>query len=84
VARACARARTRVRALSLLLTCSLSRTVVSTPALEEEGEEARGLNMAVNMWFTQVYRMLQCVAVCCSVMQCAAVCCSVLQCVAEC
>ena len=25
--------------------------------------------------------MLQCVAVCCSVLQCAAVCCSVLQCV---
>ena len=28
------------------------------------------------------YRMLQCVAVCCSVLQCVAVCCSVLQCVA--
>ena len=28
--------------------------------------------------------MLQCVAVCCSVLQCAAVCCSVLQCVAVC
>ena len=28
--------------------------------------------------------MLQCVAVCCSVMQCVAVCCSVLQCVAVC
>ena len=27
-------------------------------------------------------RMLQCVAVCCSVLQCVAVCCSVLQCVA--
>ena len=26
--------------------------------------------------------MLQCVAVCCSVLQCVAVCCSVLQCVA--
>ena len=26
-------------------------------------------------------RMLQCVAVCCSVLQCIAVCCSVLQCV---
>ena len=29
-------------------------------------------------------RMLQCVAVCCSVLQCVAVCCSVLQCVAVC
>ena len=28
--------------------------------------------------------MLQCVAVCCSVLQCVAVCCSVLQCVAVC
>ena len=28
--------------------------------------------------------MLQCVAVCCSVLQCAAVCCSVLQCAAVC
>ena len=28
--------------------------------------------------------MLQCVAVCCSVLQCAAVCCSMLQCVAVC
>jgi len=28
--------------------------------------------------------MLQCVAVCCSVLQCVAVCCSVLQCVAAC
>ena len=28
--------------------------------------------------------MLQCAAVCCSVLQCAAVCCSVLQCVATC
>jgi len=28
--------------------------------------------------------VLQCVAVCCSVMQCVAVCCSVLQCVAVC
>jgi len=28
--------------------------------------------------------MLQCVAVCCSVLQCVTVCCSVLQCVAEC
>jgi len=29
-----------------------------------------------------VQRVLQCVAVCCSVPQCVAVCCSVLQCVA--
>jgi len=29
-------------------------------------------------------RVLQCVAVCCSVLQCVAVCCSVLQCVAVC
>ena len=28
--------------------------------------------------------MLQCVALCCSVLQCVAVCCSVLQCVAVC
>jgi len=28
--------------------------------------------------------LLQCVAVCCSVLQCVAVCCSVLQCVAVC
>jgi len=28
--------------------------------------------------------MLQCVAVCCSVLQCVAVCCSVLQCLAVC
>jgi len=28
--------------------------------------------------------MLQCAAVCCSVLQCTAVCCSVLQCVAVC
>ena len=28
--------------------------------------------------------MLQCAAVCCSVMQCVAVCCSVMQCVAVC
>jgi len=28
--------------------------------------------------------VLQCVAVCCSVVQCVAVCCSVLQCVAVC
>ena len=28
--------------------------------------------------------MMQCVAVCCSVLQCVAVCCSVLQCVAVC
>jgi len=32
----------------------------------------------------RVYRVLQCVAVCCSVLQCVAVCCSVLQCVAVC
>jgi len=30
------------------------------------------------------YSVLQCVAVCCSVLQCVAVCCSVLQCVAVC
>ena len=30
------------------------------------------------------YSMLQCVAVCCSVLQCVAVCCNVLQCVAVC
>jgi len=29
-------------------------------------------------------RVLQCVAVCCSVLQCVVVCCSVLQCVAVC
>jgi len=29
-------------------------------------------------------RVLQCVAMCCSVLQCAAVCCSVLQCAAVC
>ena len=29
-------------------------------------------------------RVLQCVAVCCSVLQCVAVCCSVLQCAAVC
>ena len=34
--------------------------------------------------FHVVYRMLQCVAVCCSVLQCAAVRCSALQCVAVC
>ena len=28
-----------------------------------------------------ILRVLQCVAVCCSVLQCVAVCCSVLQCV---
>ena len=31
-----------------------------------------------------LHRVLQCVAVCCSVLQCVAVCCSVLQCVAVC
>jgi len=31
-----------------------------------------------------LWRVLQCVAVCCSVSQCVAVCCSVLQCVAVC
>jgi len=30
----------------------------------------------------EVNRVIQCVAVCCSVLQCVAVCCSVLQCVA--
>ena len=32
----------------------------------------------------EVWFLLQCVAVCCSVLQCVAVCCSVLQCVAVC
>jgi len=38
------------------------------------------LEEAPNMSHRSV-RMLQCAAVCCSVLQCAAVCCSVLQCV---
>jgi len=33
---------------------------------------------------SQTDSVLQCVAVCCSVLQCVAVCCSVLQCVAVC
>ena len=42
--------------------------------------------VAVCLHYVAVCRMrvLQCVAVCCSVLQCVAVCCSVLQCVAVC
>jgi len=42
-----------------------------------------GLNQRVCRWHCGIhimfFRMLQCVAVCCSVLQCVAVCCSVLQ-----
>jgi len=30
-----------------------SHAVVSTPARGDQGAEAEGLNMAVNLWFTQ-------------------------------
>jgi len=32
------------------------------------------------LYVKSLFRVLQCVAVCCSVLQCVAVCCSVLQC----
>ena len=37
-----------------------------------------------HMWLVDLICVLQCVAVCCSVLQCVAVCCSVSQCVAVC
>jgi len=52
------------------------------------------LHMSINIYmYTNIFvlyicmhkfKVLQCVAVCCSVLQCVAVCCSVLQCVAVC
>ena len=53
-------------------------------------EKDRTVKRRGTQWFIMRWlgghemRMLQCVAVCCSVLQCVAVCCSVLQCVAVC
>ena len=60
--------------------CNYCNMHVATSMLQHTATYCSMLNGALYAWA----RVLQCVAVCCSVSQCVTVCCSVLQCVAVC
>ena len=68
----------------LLMNVSHAQGVITVLKTLEPGYDGVSFGCLNSFRPKVVERVMQCVAVCCSVLQCVAVCCSVLQCAAAC